>query len=336
MGKKKSNSKPQSVQKQSNLNYTHLTMVPQIESPETCSRQIKLLHLQHEIEESLSEIMGEFLNDFVVRKEKRLDSKNPNVQMHTYNLVVNKSYQKKIRKQVNFLISAGFGNALHEALAEKTCKFVDSLEVLLKELKHISKILQLIFLYDAYHTLQNASIEISKFISSVYISERKAVEFLFCKAFHTKIVISSQELLKQAGDYEKTHFAIAGISKMNSHLASIIQEPINIETNAKIELQISESESDSERDETEPLYNLPIEDLVTYIEGNKKKKKKSHRNTATSSLSPLNEEFSELDKEIDEFRKRIDIPITPERPQVRLSPEFLEQLRKSLSKTKAN
>ncbi|OMJ81853.1 hypothetical protein SteCoe_17619 [Stentor coeruleus] len=100
-------------------------------------------------------------------------------------------------------------------------------------------------------------------------------------------------------------------------------------------MQTSESENDSESNDCEPLYNLPIEELVTYIEGGKKKKKKSHRNTAASSLSPLIDEFSELDKEVDEFKRKIDIPITPERPKLRLSQEFLEQLRTSLHKTKA-
>jgi hypothetical protein len=335
MDKKKSSSKPKRAQMSPSPIYNHLTMVPQAESPDLCTRQLKVLRLQHEIEESLSEILSEFLNDFIVRKERRLDSKNPNIQMHTYNLVVNKGYQKKIRKQVNFLISAGLGNALHEALTEKTCKFVDSLEVLLKELKHISKILQLIFLYDAYHTLQNAAMEIGKIISGIYVLERKTVDFLFCKAFYTKIVVGSQELLKQASDYEKSHFAIVGIAKMHSHLATIMREPISIEINSNIDMQTSESENDSESNECEPLYNLPIEELVTYIEGSKKKKKKSHRNTATSSLSPLNEDYSKLDKEVDEFRRRIDIPITPERPKLRLSQEFLEQLRTSLHNNKA-
>lgn len=295
----------------------------------------KLVKLLYEVKESLHEILNEFLSDFLLRKDRRLSSKSPTFQMHTYNLVVNKSYQKKIRKQIYALISTGFAIDMQEILRTQVKDFVDSLERYLTELRPLSKILQIIFLFDAYHTLQNASSEIGKIVPSIYKAGQQASDYLFMKEFYIRVIVSSQELLGQAGDYDKSHFAIAGVVKMQSHLMGIVKEEVLMEVPEKLYV-MSDSESE-EITESEPLYNLPIDDLVMYIEG-KGKNKANRRRTAASSISPntSKNDYAELDKEIDEFRQRIDIPITAYRPSLRLSQEFLEQLRKSLLRSKVN
>ena len=335
MGKKKQSSTLSLTDSCNSPVLNHMfAIVNDSELSDSISFEAKLIELQQEIQESLSEIMNEFINDFKTRKDKRLSSKCPISQIHTYNLVVNKSYQKKIRKQVFTLISEGFAEDLQNILIQRITKFVEMLELYLKEIKQLSKILQIIFLYDAYHTLQNASVEIGKIIASIYKMQEKSIEYLFIKAFYTKIVVPSNSLLKQAGDYDKNHFAISGIMKMNTHLSYIMRENISLELSESISQVISENNSENESTECEPLYNLPIDELVTYIEG-KNKKKTNKRNNAANSSSPSSD-YSELDKEIDEFRKRIDIPLTPCRPSVKLSQEFLDQLRKSLLRNKVN
>ena len=290
-----------------------------------------LIKIKEEVEESLGEIMNEFLNDFVARKDKRLASKCPTSQMHTYNLVVNKSYRKKIKKQVCLLINSDFTINLQQSLETQATKFVESLKQCLKELNPMSKILQIIFLYDAYHTLQNASAEIGKIVSGIYKFKRTSTEYFFSKIFFTRIVTHSNELLTQAEDYDKNHFAISGIKKMQCSLSRILASDKYL---LELTKNLSETDSDSENTDPEPLYNLPIDDLVTYIEG--KNKNNNSRRTAASSISPLHVEYTEMDKEIDEFRKRIDIPITPYRPKLNLSQEFLDQLKKRLIRNKVN
>lgn len=86
--------------------------------------------------------------------------------------------------------------------------------------------------------------------------------------------------------------------------------------------------------ESEDLYTLPIDDLITYIEGGKKKNKKTKQRTPPTSVSPENQEFTELDKEIDEFRQRIDIPPSPERLRVNFSEDFIQKLRLYLENNK--
>ena len=300
--------------------------------------QAKLVKLQDEITESLSEIMNEFLNDFIVRKDRRLSSKCPTSQMHTYNLVVNKNYRKKIRRQVYILISSGLAAELQETLIDRTNEFVEALEGYLSELKPLSKILQIICLYDAYHTLQNASTEIGKIISRIYKGQKRSTDYLFCRSFYTKILAPSEDLLKQAGDYDKNHFAILGIMKMHSSLSHTMREFVSMDLTEKTFQIPSESEGEEDCPDSEPLYNLPIDDLVKYIEGKGRRRAKTRSTTAesTTPVSPQSEDYSELDREVDEFRQRIDIPITPCRPSLQLSQEFLAQLRKSLLRNKVN
>lgn len=296
---------------------------------DSVNNHVRLQRLQQEVEDSIREILNEFLNDFLTRKQKRLESKNPNTHIHTYNLVVNKSYKKKIRKQVNILILSNLSSSLHTSLSDQIHKFVLSFSAILKDLSHISKLLQIIFLYEAFHSLQNVSDQIAGIIAGVYKNHKDSIEFMFNKEFFINIVANSQDLIKQSADYDKNHFAIQGLTRMQSILLISVDKQVDLQVSTIPIILDSESSSESEGQSEEPLYNLPLEELVMYIEGGRNRKKDKRR-TATTSASPNSEDFTELDKEIDEFRQRIDIPMSPQRLSVKLSKEFIENLREKL------
>jgi uncharacterized protein YcbX len=90
---------------------------------------------------------------------------------------------------------------------------------------------------------------------------------------------------------------------------------------------ISEAESKTQPLEPEELHSKNIDELVRYIEGGKKKTPKSSRKTPVTSVSPSVDDYPELDKEVDEFRQRLDIPVSPERFRANVSVEFLEKLK---------
>lgn len=329
MGKKKVN-KPKFTHKAASLFPVPQKVNESIQT-DSVNNHLRLLRLQQEVEESIREILNEFLNDFLTRKQKRLESKNPNTQIHTYNLVVNKSYKNKIKKQVNILILSKLSSNLHTSLTDQIHKFVLSFAAILKDLSHISKLLQIIFLYEAFHSLQNVSDQIAGIVAGVYKSHKESIEFLFNKEFFVNVVANSQDLIKQSADYDKNHFAIQGLSRMQSILLLSVNKQVDLEVSTSPILIDSDSSSESEGGSEEPLYNLPLEELVMYIEGGKKGKSDKRR-TAATSVSPNCEDFPELDKEIDEFRQRIDIPMSPERFRVKLSEEFIENLRGKLKK----
>lgn len=98
--------------------------------------------------------------------------------------------------------------------------------------------------------------------------------------------------------------------------------------------ETNERDLASKKLESGDLYSLPIDELMNYIEGGKKKTKKSKLRTPPTSVSPANEDFTDLDKEIDEFRQRIDIPLSPERLKVSVSEDFIQKLRIYLENNK--
>ena len=84
--------------------------------------------------------------------------------------------------------------------------------------------------------------------------------------------------------------------------------------------------------ETEEIHTKNIDEIIRYIEGGKKKASKQNQKTPVTSVSPSIEEYPEMDKEVDEFRQRLDIPISPERLRVHISEEFLEKLKNKMKK----
>ncbi|CAG9335450.1 unnamed protein product [Blepharisma stoltei] len=311
--------------------------------------------LRGEIINSITQIYGEYLNDYIAKKKKRLSSKNPLEQRQSYNLVIDQAFKLKLREALKHLVNHSAGiRELHNCLYESVHSFVDSLNGQLIELIGKSKMLQAISLVEAYHTLQNASNEIGKIVSCLFEDRELTFENMNKLLFYERIVKGSAPLIEHIKNQDSRHFVVPLIQKMEkeSRCAAstfTLATPATISTrdfmnasgtmcNIPSDDSFSSFEGENQAD---PLHTMSLDELVKYINGeeitdNKKKtrkSKKSKASTAATSRSPKNEshENPSFDQEIENFKQRLEMcKILPKRIKPLVSQDYVDSLRSKI------
>ncbi|CAG9322042.1 unnamed protein product [Blepharisma stoltei] len=311
--------------------------------------------LREEVMDSIRQIYTEFLNDYVSCKNKRLCSKNPLEKRQTYNLVVDRVFSKKLRYELKQLIySETSRSELNSALFEGVHLFIDSLNDQIFELKGKSKMLQAICIGEAYHTLQNAATQIGKIVSCMFAAQKTSFDAVNKLVFYDKLIKNNLGLIEYVKTQDPRHYAVQIITKMEKELkyASAVitnppaplTKPLPFDTNFQNSSEDSATDSDEEI-RGEPLHNLSLDELVSYIEGKphtspkaSKKKQKSKASTATT--SPMREDevnSDSLDREVEEFEKRLEFNAVQDSQKIKpkLSNEFLNRLKIQIKELKS-
>ena len=315
------------------------------------------LRVLKQVKDCINEIYSEHINDLEQRKQKRLECKIPTDFFFPYNLVVNLSYQQRIKTQIQDLVRLEFDSIFKDSLLSSAEVFVQYLKKHVHEFDGKKGLLQVIILYEAYHTLQNAITQIGGIIEELL--PRYSFEVILKTKFMTKVASAYYELIDSVAKKEHSEY-IEDLLRMKSELDNIGRTG---ETNKQVCIQYCAtvcSESCSDEDiNIEALHNLPIDELVKIITQDEKKKKgknelgrnkgsnnqmrctakkikpqpskietkgaKNRRSISTkdNSVSP-NRGPSEYDEEIENFRQRLEL----EKPSVlRVQPSVSEELR---------
>lgn len=296
-----------------------------------------------QVKDCINEIYSEHINDLEQRKQKRLDCKIPTDFFFPYNLVVNSSYQQRIKAQIQELKKYEFEGLFKDSLLLSTDVFLDYLKKHVNEFDGKKGLLQVIILYEAYHTLQNSITQIGAIVEEVV--PRCSFEMILKKKFLTRVAMDYFDLIEIVAKKEHSEY-IEDLLRMKVELQ-------NIDRTGDMDKQMcieycptlySESCSDDDVN-IEALHNLPIDELVKIITQDERKKKqkvgrkgksttlKSRRSDSTkdNSFSPHRQE---VDEEIEEFKLRLELEKpSPVRIQPKVSEAFLtkwkEQLRKN-------
>lgn len=268
-----------------------------------------------EVQDSLTDIYREYLRDLKTRKQKRLELKNPTSETQLYNLVINPKYRSTMKAKIRTLLhldcicnlkshlpessqipqkfcSSIFQNGYLKNIIDDTLEvFLSALKDFLKDAEDKSRLLQLVYLHEVYHTMQNSIGEISRIVNDLYPSD----EFnkMSLTKFYNTILISNKKLLNYAKTQDSTHYAVGSVMKMYEDVEFMVKTGKYRQKEVLMEV-CSENDEVSE----EPVHSLPLEDLVNYINGptiTEKCKSKIKRQT----------EFVEMDDEISEFENRL-------------------------------
>jgi hypothetical protein len=294
---------------------------------ESNSDQFKLVK---KVKDCISEIYTEHINDLELRKAKRLQLKVPTDYFHPYNLVVNSSYQQKIKAYIKELINSEHCAGFKEDLVCTTDIFIEYLSRHVKEFKGKKHLLQVIILYESYHTLQNSITQIGAIVEDVI--NRRDFDFILKEKFYSKIAAEYMDLVENIINKESTIYA-EDLLRMRKTLESIVK----LETEKEICLEYGStlySESCSEEDVVcEALHNLPIDDLMKIINDETKKKKKFKSKKKEKEKN----EAEQKDSDVEEFKKLLEKNLMKkERLKPFVSQEFLDMLREKIKRLKAS
>jgi hypothetical protein len=267
----------------------------------------------HEIQDSISDIYREYIKDLKLRKQKRLELKVPTSETQHYNLVINPNYRASMREKIHELIKQNYTCTLKNIVDETLETFLQNLREFTEESEDKSRLLQVVYLHEVYHTLQNSILEVSKIVFRLYSPEEFSKISL--KKFYDNILTKQKKLLAFAKTQDNTHYAASSIIKIYEDL-----DVLNKTGECRPKDFLYEVNSDIDDTSEEPVHSLPLEQLLVYINGTsirKKNKNKFKKNFTDSTL----------DEEILEFENRL---ATAKPLQTKSAPVFSSDFLKSL------
>lgn len=244
-----------------------------------------------EVNDSVSEIYREYLKDLKTRKDKRLCQKNPTSETQPYNLVINPKYRVSLKSKIRELIQSNYTYRLKNIIESIIENFVSSLKDFIKDSQDKSRLLQVVYLHETFHSLQNSISEISKILTDLYSSNEFCV--LNYKKFYFGVISSHKKIATYARSQDSGHFAVASVIKMCDEIEKSIKTG-----ECKSKDFMFEKLSDTEDTNEEPVHSLPLEDLVNYINGSPISSKEKR---------PVRKQVihQELDVEVVEFERRL-------------------------------
>lgn len=267
----------------------------------------------HEIQDCISDIYREYLKDLKLRKQKRLKLKVPTLETQHYNLVISTNYLISMKGKIEEVLKNNYTCTLKNVIDEVLESFICSLQEFIEESKDKSRLLQIVYLHEVYHTLQNSITEISKILVDLYTFED------FTKAtlmkFNNNLLSKQKKLLTFARSQDNTHYAVSSVLKLCEDIDLLVKT-------GQYKLNESFYDLGSEEEFSEEhVHSLPLEELVNYINGSSFKEK--HKNKMKKEV-----DSSALDEEIHEFESRL---ATAQPLTVKLAPfcslDFLNSLR---------
>ena len=283
--------------------------------------------LVRKVKDCISEIYTEQISDLEQRKAKRLQLKVPTDYFQPYNLVVNSSYQQKIKSYIKGIIKSDSAEGFKADLLCTTDVFIDYLSKHVKEFKGKKALLQIIILYETYHTLQNSITQIGAIIEDVI--SRRDFDIMLKEKFYSEIAAGYLDLVENVINKESTYY-IDDLLRMRKTLENIGKYECDKDNWIDYGSTLY-SESCSEEDPaSETLHNLPIEELVKIINEDCKRKKKPKLKKKANGQGKV---MDQVDEDVEEFRKRLDeVVFVQNKKKPLVSLEFLDGLRDRIRK----
>ena len=314
-----------------------------------------ILHKKDEVLDAIDQIYNEYLSDFMQRKEKRINSKNPLEASPLYNLTVDLKFSQNLQKKIQKLVRCGVVGEVLQGLYESVESFVDALNIQIQELRGKRLLLQVICLTEAYHTLGNAAQEIGKITKQLFKNSEYTFEKFNRSLFYERIVKNCKDLLESVKSQNPKHYAIMHLSRMEKDLKYYKDSDMHAklislcQTHYIDTLSCDDSTNSEDESQVESIHNMSIDDLVSYINSEpsntssqqkpkktkQKTKKHSEASTVSSSSSRDISLSPDLDREVNEFQRRLEQQSFPARRlKPRLTPAFIQNLRNKLQASK--
>ena len=249
--------------------------------------------LLQEIQEFITDIYREYLKDLKTRKEKRLKQKIPTSETQPYNLVISKSHLISLRSKIQDLIKNNYTCSLKNTIDDILDSFIMNLQEFLEESEDKSRLLQIVYLHEINHTLENSISEVSKILVEVYSFQEFAKVTL--KKLYNNILSKQKKLIAFAKSQDTNHYAISGLLRLYSDI-----EIMNKTGEYQNDDLGNNYSSDIDDSIEEHVHSLPLDELINYINGSSFKQK------GRSKIKMKKEaQCSALDLEIIEFENRL-------------------------------
>lgn len=277
--------------------------------------------LFYEVVVSVNYFYTEHLNDFRVRKAKRLTMKNPCENYTKHTLKIENYFQKKLQKQIKILLKHGEQTEFFSFLDETLKKFLASLEKELTEFHCKSRLLRVILFNEAYSSLMNISNEISQLLRGI-LSGGTQFKTHCSKNFY-EIIAKDFKDLESFTAFNNSKTAVSEFKSALKQLQKTVEEPYSWES----------TQTDITLSDTEELGNecgaeqLPVDELVKFI-GSSRRRRKVRRKPKPGE-KPVSCAENE---EIEEFGKRL-YSATPLASRLKpyISTEYVTYLRTLIS-----
>ena len=252
-----------------------------------------------ELQKAIMCIYKALLDDFKVREQRRLRLKVPTQHTHPYILIVSDTHQSFLRSKVSELVLNNYRSSLEIIIDETLEYFIEILRRFIEGAEEKSRLLQVVYIHEAYHSLRNAISQISSIFAEVYMEDQFIN--LSIKKFYENILLKYKKILKFAKTQDFTHYAISFILKLYDNAEICMQS--GTYNSARILMDCENSVESI----AEAVHGLPLDDLLNYINGptNKRVEKwESQKYTA-----PLDKEILDFEKKLANAKPVIEKPV---------------------------
>ena len=218
-----------------------------------------------------------------------------------------------MRSKITELLSKNYRCSL-EIITDETLEyFIGKLEKFIGEADEKSRLLQMVYMHEAYHSLRNSISQISKIFTELYPEQEFTQTAM--KKFYETVLIRHKKNLKFARCQDSSHFAIDFILRIYGEFEIFMQTGKYSSENI-----LFDDESNIEENIGESVYSLPLDEVLRYINGPSQAPK-------IQVSQDFEENMARLDKEILDFENRLAVtqPLIS-RPAPLCSFEFLQSL----------
>ncbi|CAG9315169.1 unnamed protein product [Blepharisma stoltei] len=312
-----------------------------------------LSELCEELQEALSKIYNEYLQDFRKRKAQRSENLRPSDPPEQYQLVVETNYRNELTQKVKQIVHQESLNSIYRIFYDAVHQFVSDIFTDLKSLDSQNSILRILCLAEAFHTVENSARELGKITTGIFEREATSItcENVTKLAFFDKVLKHFDDLIESAASMGDKTEVVNDVINLNLELRSLSNRLRSIskssgkvfkEDSQRLNSKLILSGEDNCNDD---VSNMSIDDIVSFINGESKDMKKKRRSrgkkrskasTASTSGSPKSAhtdiEYPELEREIEEFSKRLEFTMKSPRLKPKYTEEWLKHLREQINK----
>lgn len=346
MGRKQNRKKKKNTKKISSFSIEELLLAPSSFDSfgETQYSLDSLKSLRKELKDAITQIYSKYFQHFCYIKSSRIANENPFLPVSKDELLIEKNYCNELTQKVKQLVHLDSLNDIYYTFCKSVNSFMSQIHSEIDQLNNSDPRLQIACLAESYFVIQNSSKELGKVTSGIF---DKKVDNITCEnitklAFYNNVLKQFSEKIKFLENIENLP-VVEEMSGLEQELKDLEKKMQNLYSNSK----------NQNIDYLSPNYSYCVDDILKYINGDPKDKKKVRRrrvskaSTAETSGSPFDKRSrddmiqclehsqgeSELDKEIEEFRFKLDSaqPLCY-KPKLKVSEEWLKKIRSLIMK----
>mmetsp|Transcript_25845 Transcript_25845/g.25391 ORF Transcript_25845/g.25391 Transcript_25845/m.25391 type:complete len:320 (-) Transcript_25845:18-977(-) len=312
-----------------------------------------LIELRDELQEALTKIYNEYLQDFRKRKAQRLENLRASDPPEQYQLVVETNYRNELTQKVKQIVHQESYNMIYRIFYDAVHQFVSDIFTDLASLESQSLILRILCLAEAFHTVENSARELGKITTGIF---EKEPTYITCEnvtklAFFDKVLKHFENIIEAAPSIADKSCVVNDVINLNLELRSLSNrlrsstkstDKVFKEDSQRMNSKLILSGEDNTNDD---VSFMSVDDIVSFINGDERDMKKKRRSkgkkrckasTASTSGSPKSEyrdmEYPELEKEIEEFSRRLEFTVKIPRLKPKFSEEWIKCLRDQITK----